>query len=77
MQNETESNDGGKDFLLGYIRKTQEEWSDWAKYYYEAEIAQEVVQKVYNEKNLTEEDVVKLNPGRDAKEVFAELGEIF
>ena len=77
VQNETEGNDGGKDFLLGYIYKTSEEWSDWAKYYYETEIAQEVVQKVYNEKNLTEEDVVKLNPGRDAKEVFAELGETF
>lgn len=77
VQNETEDNDGGKDFLLGYIFKTPEEWIDWAKYYYEAEIAQEIVQKVYNEKNLTEEDVVKLNPGRDAKEVFAELEEIF
>ena len=37
----------------------------------------EALYKVYNEKNLTEEDVVKLNLGRDAKEVFAELGEIF
>ncbi len=76
-QNEIENNDGGKGFLLRYIRKTPEEWSDWAEDYYEAEIAQEVVQKVYNEESLTEEDVVKLNPGCDAKEVFAEFGETF
>lgn len=73
MQNETEGNDGGKSFLLGYVCKTSEDWADWAKYYYEAEIAMEVVQKVYNEEELTEEDVVKLNPGRDVKEVFEEM----
>lgn len=61
-QNEIENNDGGKGFLLGYIFKTPEEWSDWAEGYYEVEIAQEVVQKVYNDDNLMEEDVMKLNP---------------
>ncbi len=76
-QNETKGNDGGKSFLLRYIHKTPEEWIDWAKDYYETEIAQEVVHKVYNEKNLTEEDVVKLNSERDPKEVFAELDETF
>lgn len=76
-QNEIENNDGGKGFLLRYIRNTPEEWSDWAEDYYEVEIAQEVVQKVYNEENLAEEDVVKLNPKCDAKEVFAEFVESF
>ena len=76
-QNEIENNDGGKGFLLGYICKTPEEWSDWAEGYYEVEIAQEVVQKVYNEDNLMEEDVMKLNPECDAKEVFAEFVESF
>lgn len=76
-QNETEGNDGGKSFLLEYIRKTPEEWADWAKYYYEAEIAKEVVKKVYIEEELNEEDVAKLNPGRDAKEVFEEISELF
>lgn len=76
-QNEIENNDGGKGFLLRYIHKTPEEWSDWAEDYYEVEIAQEVVQKVYNEENLTEKDLVKLNPECDAKEVFAEFVESF
>ncbi len=71
-----EDDDGGKDFLLGYIRKTPEEWCDWAKYYYETEIAPDVVKKAYNGEPLTEEDVVKLNPERNAKDVFAELGEL-
>lgn len=77
IQNETEDNDGGKSYLLGYICQTPEEWRDWAKDYYETEIALEVVQKVYNEEQLTQEDVLKLNPERDAKEVFAELGGVF
>lgn len=33
--------------------------------------------EIYNEENLTEDDVVKLNSERDAKEVFAELDETF
>lgn len=76
-QNETKGNDGGKEYLLMYICKTPEEWSDWAEDYYETEIAPEVVQKVYNGENLTEEDVKKLNPGRDPQEVFSEIEEYF
>ncbi len=75
INDEEEDDDGGKSFLLQYIRKTPDEWCDWAKYYYEKEIAADVVKKVYNKEPLTEEDVVKLNPERNAKEVFAELEE--
>ncbi len=74
-EDEDDEDDGGKDFLLGFIRKTPEEWCDWAKDYYETEIASDVVKKVYNGEPLTEEDVVKLNPERNAKDVFAELEE--
>lgn len=76
-QNEIEDNDGGKGFMLRYICKTPDEWSDWAEDYYDTEIVHEVVQKIYNEEKFTEDDVVKLNPERDAKEVFAELDETF
>lgn len=75
INDEDEDDDGGKDFLLMQIRRTPEEWCDWAKDYYETEIASDVVKKVYNGEPLTEEDVVKLNPERNAKEVFAELKE--
>ena len=47
IQNEVEGNDGGKDFLLRYICKNHKEWIEWAKDYYEVEIDEEVVQKVY------------------------------
>jgi len=70
-----EDDDGGKDYLLGFIRRTPEDWSDWAKDYHETEIALDVVKKVYNGEPLTEEDVVKLNPKRNAKDVFSELEE--
>lgn len=75
VEEDDDDDDGGKDYLLGYIRRTPEEWCDWAKEYYEAEIASDVVKKVYNGEPLTEEDVVKLNPERNAKDVFAEIEE--
>ncbi len=73
INDEDEDDDGGKSYLLQYIRKTPEDWCDWAKDYYETEIASDVVKKAYNGEPLTEEDVVKLNPERNAKDVFAEL----
>ena len=77
IQNEVDNNDGGKGFLLRYIHKTPKEWSEWAKDYYEAEFKQEVVQKIYNEETLTEEDIVKLNPECNITEVFDEIRESF
>ncbi len=71
-----DDDDGGKSYLLLYVRKTPEDWCNWAKDYYETEIASDVVKKVYNGDPLTEEDVVKLNPERNAKEVFSELEEL-
>lgn len=76
INDEEEDDDGGKSFLLLYICETPEDWCDWAKDYYKTEIASDVVKKVYNGEPLTEEDVVKLNPERNAKEVFAELEEL-
>ncbi len=76
INDEEEDDDGGKSFLLQYICKTPDEWCDWAKDYYETEIASDVVKKVYNGEPLTDEDVVKLNPERNAKDVFAELEEL-
>ncbi len=75
INDEDEDDDGGKSYLLQYIRKTPEDWCDWAKDYYETEIASDVVKKAYNGEPLTEEDVVKLNPERNAKDVFAKLAE--
>ncbi len=75
-EDDDEDDDGGKSYLLLYVRETPEDWCDWARDYYETEIASDVVKKVYNGDPLTEEDVVKLNPERNAKEVFSELEEL-
>lgn len=72
-ENEIDNNDGGKEFLLRYIHKTPQEWSEWAKDYYEVAFHQEVVKKIYNGENLSKEDVIKLNPECNMDEVFDEI----
>lgn len=76
IQNEMEGNDGGKEYLLGYICHNAKEWCEWAEAYYEVDINEEVVEKTFLGEQLTEEDVVKLNPKCDVKEVLAEIGRL-
>lgn len=68
--------DGGKDFLLGYIRQTAEEWTEWASDYYEVDIDEAVVGKIYKGERITEEMIRELNPERDVEEAIEEIGEI-
>ncbi|MDE7324765.1 MAG: hypothetical protein K2N63_00545 [Lachnospiraceae bacterium] len=75
-QNITEGNDGGKDYLLGFICKDAAKWAEWAEDYYETEIDLAVVEKVYGGGKLTVEDILRLNPERDAKEALSEMGAI-
>lgn len=73
MQNETEDNDGGKEYLLGYIRHNAEEWCEWAEEYYDTEVALELVQKVFRGELLGEDDIVNLNPECKVEEVLYEI----
>ncbi len=77
MQNETQDNDGGKEYLLGYICRNATDWCEWASDYYEEEIQEEIVEKVYRGESLTEEEIKGMNSERDAEEVMEEIVEIF
>ncbi len=70
--------DDGEGFLLGYIFEDDNLWLDWAKSYYEeraAKIEVDWIKKVY-ERDVTEEIIQKINPGRDIKGAMKELKEI-
>lgn len=47
VQNEVEGNDGGKEYLLGYIRSNAESWCEWAKTYYDKVVEPELVKKIF------------------------------
>ena len=68
--------DGGKEYLLGYICKDAKQWYDWAKDYYETEMDIEIIQKIYNGATVAEDDIKMLNPNRNVAEAFAEINEV-
>lgn len=67
--------DGGRDFLLGYVHQTAESWCDWAKYYYEREFEVSAVEKIYSGE-ITAEDILNLNPKCNVEEALQEIAEI-
>lgn len=70
-----DDDDGGKDFLLGYVHQTAESWCDWAKYYYEREFDVSAVEKIYSGE-VTAEDILKINPQCNIQEALSEIAEI-
>lgn len=80
MQNETPDDAGGKDFLLNYVLKyTAEDWYDWAKDYYEIEeeaFDLEPIQKAFSGNPLSKEDILRINPTRDADEAIEEIAQL-
>ncbi len=77
-QNEVaaDDDDGGRDFLLGYVHQTAESWCDWAKYYYEQEYDISIVEKIYFGSDITAEDMLKLNPQCNTDEALNEIADI-
>ncbi|MBQ8195364.1 MAG: hypothetical protein IJZ47_08345 [Oscillospiraceae bacterium] len=77
-QNEVsaDDDDGGRDFLLGYVHQTAESWCDWAKYYYEQEYDISIVEKIYSGSDITAEDMLKLNPKCNTDEAVNEIADI-
>ena len=73
MQNEVKGNDGGKEYLLGYIYQNAENWCEWAEEYYDKVVVQELVQKVYQGEMLEKEDIINLNPECNVEEVLEEI----
>ena len=70
-----DDDDGGKDFLLGYVHQTAESWCDWAKYYFEREFDVSAVEKIYSGE-VTAEDILKINPQCNIQEALLEIAEI-
>lgn len=71
-----EGDDGGKDFILSYICSNADQWIEWAEDYYEMDIDKSIVEKAYQKKPLTAEDIHKLNPERNAQEALDEIAKL-
>lgn len=65
--------DDGSGFLLGNVSRTAEDYADWARGYYETEIALEPVQQVYERLMLDEETARRINPQADYQAVRQEI----
>ena len=75
-QNIVKENDGGQDFLLGYVHTNAQEWIEWAKDYYDMDINDKVVEKVYQGEQMTTKDILLLNPKRNVEEALKEIIEL-
>ena len=72
-QNEIKENDGGKKYLLGFIKRNAEEWCDWAKYYYEKEFNFDVIKKIYDTHDVTIDQIKMINSEIDANVIVEKL----
>lgn len=72
-QTVVEEDDGGKEYLLDYICPNADKWIAWAEDYYEMELDKSIVEKVYQRKPITAEDIRKLNPERNAQDALDEI----
>lgn len=55
-QNEQEGNDGGKEFLLGYLPDDAEALMEWATGYYEKDFNKAVMERLFQTAELSAED---------------------
>lgn len=65
--------DGGREYLLGYILPTAKDFVDWAEGYYQESFPVECIQSIYNNEQTTEEMITLLNPERNTEEALSEL----
>ena len=59
VKNEVEGNDGGKDYLLGYLPLSVQDLVDW-RYYYGKTLNEAVLEKLYETAELSEKDKAEL-----------------
>ncbi|WP_458464111.1 hypothetical protein [Paenibacillus sp.] len=65
---------GGADFLLGYMKKSSEDYVDWAKGYYDLqELPLKAVAEIYEGKPVTASLIKQLCPERDVAAALDEL----
>ena len=59
-QNEYEGDDGGKEYLLGYIPDSVEKFIEWGTDYFEENFNKDVMEKIFATGELSDEDKEKL-----------------
>ena len=59
-QNEIEGNDGGKDFLMGYLPESAEDLLDWAGDYYNRAFNEAIIEKLFEQEELSEKEMLEL-----------------
>lgn len=74
-ENVWKDNDGGKKYLLGYIKTNAKEWCDWAKDYYSKEIDVKLIEKIY-EDNFNYDDIKLINPNCNIEETIQLINKI-
>ena len=72
-QNEVDGNDGGKEYLLGYIHQSAKSFYDWAVEYYDREFDYDIIKKLFENGSLLPEEILILNPECDAQRVLNEV----
>lgn len=72
----SEGNRGGADELLSIFVGGPESYKEFAGWYYEKEVALELVRHIYDHEPLTEELVRGLNPAISLPDIQSDLGEI-
>lgn len=72
-QNEADGNDGGKNYLLGYIHQSAKSFYDWAVEYYDREFDYNIIQKLFETGSLPPEEILILNPECNPQRVLNEV----
>lgn len=72
-QNVDPRSDGGKEYLLGYLAKSAQEWLEWAGDYYELTLSEEIAEAIYGGLKVTEQMIAKMNPNRKISEAMEEI----
>lgn len=59
-QNEFPDNDGGKSYLMGYIHSNVQSFTEWAEEYYDRQFSTDIMEKVFNGKKLSDNEIMKI-----------------
>lgn len=59
-QNEFPENDGGKSYLMGYIHSNVQSFTEWAEGYYDRQFNPEIMEKIFNNKELSDNEIIEI-----------------
>lgn len=76
QENALPDDDGGKDWLTGFIFSDADGLRDWADSYYDAELDPSLIEKLFENGKLSAEEMRMLRPECDPESIMAEYAEI-